>query len=124
MSRFLAVLGFLAPLMLVGCTSLVIDSYLEDVDAQVQPVWQKTMDASLRRAGVAKVPYPVESRVEVTLDPTGKVLEVRLARSSGLDYINTASVDTFRQLGKLPVPPGKMVLDGRVHLDWGFIVTE
>lgn len=117
---FIVVCGF----GLCGCASVLIESYMEDVDAAVQPVWQTTMDSALARQGLSKVPRPVESRVNVTVDPQGKIVDVRLGRSSGFDYINNASVETFKKLGKLPPPPEKMLVDGTAKLDWGFVITE
>lgn len=117
---FLSVLA----LVLSGCASMLVESYFEDVEATVQPVWMATMTEALKKQGLTKVPRPVETRVDVFVDAKGKVLNVRLGRSSGLDYINTASVETFRRVAQLPPPPKQMLIDGTARLDWGFVIVE
>ncbi len=109
---------------LFGCASMVIENYFAEVDSTVQPVWAATMSEALKKQGLDRVAGPVETRVDVIIDPTGKVIDVRLGRSSGLDYINAASLETFRRVGQLPAPPERMLIDGRAKLDWGFVIVE
>ena len=120
LSKFLIVFIFGS----AGCASLMVDSYLQDVDAMVRPVWHAQMNAALAREGLEKLPRPVASSVYVTVDAQGKILDVRIGKSSGLSYVNSAGTEAFRKLGKLPPPPRNMLSEGTAKLDWDFVVTE
>lgn len=59
------------------------------------------------------------TNVEVIMDPSGEIIDVQPFRLSGLWPIDNASIDSFKEIRKVPNPPSDMVDDnGYIHLQF------
>ncbi len=65
----------------------------------------------------------LKTRIIVTLDAEGKVLEVQYVRRSGSPTIDGAAQWAFEKIGQFPNPPRGMIdRDGVARLHWEFVV--
>lgn len=64
-----------------------------------------------------------ETQVDVTLDAQGRIKQVRLVRSCGLDFLDREAIDAFRDAAPFPNPPHGIVDEsGEIKLGtWSFV---
>ncbi len=98
--------------------------FLNRVKEQVGRIWVgKVQDESQRRDPTGQL-YSYKDRrtvVEFVLDARGDVREVRVASSSGVDYLDRVAVDSFKQAEHFPNPPsGLMGPDGLLRQSFAF----
>lgn len=60
--------------------------------------------------------------LEITLNRLGEIVEIRLIGSSGVRELDDAAVEAFNDAGPFPNPPRGLVKNGRVTIEWGFVV--
>lgn len=60
--------------------------------------------------------------LRITLDEFGEILAIKVLGSSGVQELDQAAIESFRDAGPFPNPPRGMLVDGKVTLEWGFIV--
>jgi TonB family protein len=99
-------------------------SYLNRVKETVGRVWtQKVMDETGKRDPSGQL-YSFKDRrtvVEFTLDKDGDVTDVKVAASSGVQYLDDVAVDAFKMVARFPnPPPGLLQDDGTVKLPFAF----
>ena len=65
------------------------------------------------------------TRVEALLDAKGRLSSLILRKKSGLDELDTASLEAFRRAHPFPNPPERLMAeDGRIHLQYTFALTH
>lgn len=65
------------------------------------------------------------TRVEALLDAKGRLSSLILRKKSGLDELDTASLEAFRRAHPFPNPPELLMAeDGRIHLQYTFALTH
>jgi TonB family protein len=62
--------------------------------------------------------------LRITLDPRGEIIGVEIQNSSGVKELDDAAVESFNQAGPFPNPPRDLIVDGKVTLEWGFVVKS
>lgn len=60
--------------------------------------------------------------LQITLDAEGRVIGISVMGSSGIRELDEAAVESFNEAGPFPNPPKDLIVDGRVVLEWGFVV--
>ncbi|MBM7115395.1 energy transducer TonB family protein [Archangium primigenium] len=61
--------------------------------------------------------------VQVTLDEYGKVADIRVEKSSGLDFLDLEAVESFKRAQPFPNPPaGLLEDDAKVRFSFGFFM--
>jgi TonB family protein len=98
--------------------------FLNRVKEQVGRIWvTNVQDESTRRDPTGQL-YSYKDRktvVEFVLDGHGDLRDVKVASSSGVDYLDRVAVDSFRKAERFPNPPmGLMGSDGLVRLPFAF----
>jgi TonB family protein len=58
----------------------------------------------------------------VTLSPEGVITHIRIKGSSGVLELDEAAVEAFNHAGPFPNPPKGLVKNGKVEIEWGFVV--
>ncbi len=59
----------------------------------------------------------------VTLDDHGVLLDVRVARSSGLAFLDDSAIEAFREAQPFPDPPQALIgKNGRIRFTFGFLI--
>lgn len=62
--------------------------------------------------------------LEITLDNEGEIIAIKVMAGSGVKELDDAAIDSFNQAGPFPNPPKGMVENGKVKLEWGFVVKS
>lgn len=60
----------------------------------------------------------------ITLDEQGEILEIHLKATSGIKELDEAAIESFKEAGPFPNPPKELIVDGKVILEWGFVVKS
>jgi TonB family protein len=58
----------------------------------------------------------------IVLDSEGEILSISVKGSSGVKELDDAAIESFNQAGPFPNPPKDLIVDGRVKIEWGFVV--
>lgn len=59
----------------------------------------------------------------VTLDAAGEIINVAIKGTSGVKELDDAAVESFNEAGPFPNPPKGLVQNGKVEIEWGFVVN-
>lgn len=62
--------------------------------------------------------------LEITLDNEGEIIAIKVTAGSGIKELDDAAIESFNEAGPFPNPPKGMVEDGKVRLEWGFVVKS
>jgi len=66
----------------------------------------------------------ITARVEALLDERGRLSSLILRKKSGLDELDTASLEAIRRAHPFPNPPEPLISeDGKIHLQYTFALT-
>lgn len=60
--------------------------------------------------------------LRVTLDAKGRITEIKVVDASGVKELDDAAVESFNKAGPFPNPPKGLLSNGKVILEWGFVV--
>lgn len=98
------------------------------IKQKLEQFWGRSLQdksEQLARAG-RRVPASEEliTSLQVTLDSSGEVLAVRIIGTSGIKELDDAAVESFKEAGPFPNPPKGLIRDGKVTLEWGFVVKS
>lgn len=64
------------------------------------------------------------TRLEIILDKDGRFLKALLHQGSGIQALDVAPVQAFRDAKQFPNPPREMIkADGKIHLEYAFTVN-
>lgn len=58
----------------------------------------------------------------VILDSFGRIINVHLKSTSGVEELDSAAIESFNKAGPFPNPPKEMLEDGKAKIEWGFVV--
>ncbi|HEU5055195.1 MAG TPA: TonB family protein [Kofleriaceae bacterium] len=98
-------------------------SYIGAVYERFRPAWSAFLEdcrTRLPRDHVLNDPT-LEVLLAVSIDRSGKVVEVGVGKKSGIAAFDEAAVEVVREARPLPAPPRELVSDDdRVHLEWLF----
>ena len=62
--------------------------------------------------------------LEITLDGNGEIIAIKIVGSSGIKELDDAAIESFNEAGPFPNPPKDLIVDGKVTLEWGFVVKS
>jgi TonB family protein len=62
--------------------------------------------------------------LEVTLNAQGEVISIIIRTTSGVKEFDDAAVESFNEAGPFPNPPKDLVVNGKVKIEWGFVVRS
>lgn len=60
--------------------------------------------------------------LQITLNEKGRVIGIKVMGSSGIRELDDAAIESFNEAGPFPNPPKGLVVNGKVTLEWGFVV--
>ncbi len=61
--------------------------------------------------------------LQIELNSRGEIVSVKIEGASGVNELDQTAVKTFNEAGPFPNPPKKMLTDGKVKINWSFVVT-
>ncbi len=62
--------------------------------------------------------------LQITLDEKGNIIGINILGSSGIKELDDAAIESFNEAGPFPNPPKDLIVDGKVTLEWGFVVKS
>jgi protein TonB len=62
--------------------------------------------------------------LRITLDSAGEIIGIEILGTSGIKELDDAAIESFNEAGPFPNPPKELIVDGRVILEWGFVVES
>lgn len=62
--------------------------------------------------------------LQITLDHQGEIVAIKVLGSSGIRELDDAAIESFNEAGPFPNPPKDLIVDGKVTLEWGFVVKS
>jgi TonB family protein len=60
--------------------------------------------------------------LRITLDAEGEIIGITLMGTSGVKELDDAAIDSFNEAGPFPNPPKDLLVNGKVTIEWGFVV--
>lgn len=60
----------------------------------------------------------------ITLNQEGEIIDIYIKGSSGIKELDDAAIESFNQAGPFPNPPKDLIVNGKVTLEWGFVVQS
>ena len=112
---------------LLSTREFVYYSYYARIKEKIRQHWEPTVKANVQR--VVRQGRTIASardrrtRVLITLDKNGTLLQVQVIGESGIMELENAAIDAFRAAAPFPNPPQGMVeQDGHIRIRWDFIL--
>lgn len=62
--------------------------------------------------------------LRIVMDSNGQIVDVVILGSSGVKELDDAAIESFNEAGPFPNPPKDLIVDGRVTIEWGFVVNS
>lgn len=62
--------------------------------------------------------------LRIVMNDLGEIVEVVILGSSGVRELDDAAIESFNAAGPFPNPPKGLIVDGRVTIEWGFVVNS
>lgn len=62
--------------------------------------------------------------LRIVMDSKGRIVEINIVGSSGVKELDDAAVESFNEAGPFPNPPKDLVVNDRVTIEWGFVVSS
>lgn len=112
---------------LLSTKEFVYYSYYNRIKEKIRQHWEPTIRENVRMAirrgrSIASTRDRV-TRVLITLDKDGTLLQVQVLGESGIVELDEAAVQAFREAAPFPNPPQGMIeQDGYIRIRWDFIL--
>lgn len=107
---------------LLNTRESVFYSFYSRLYESIGPLWQSRLHDIAPNVRVAQGEYT--TLVDVVMDRSGKLLEVRLVQSSGIRPFDDAVTYAWRKIADFPNPPtGLLDKNGEIHTGWSFTVN-
>ncbi len=62
--------------------------------------------------------------LRIVMNSQGEIVDVVILGSSGVQELDDAAIESFNEAGPFPNPPKDLIVDGRVTIEWGFVVNS
>lgn len=62
--------------------------------------------------------------LRITMNQNGQIVDIEILGSSGVKELDDAAIESFNEAGPFPNPPKDLVVNGRVTIEWGFVVSS
>jgi len=68
--------------------------------------------------------HQLVTAIEITLDDLGEIIRIRVVDASGVKELDDAAIESFNEAGPFPNPPKGLIVNGKVIVQWGFVVNS
>ena len=117
----------LGDLTKLNTTQFKYYGFYHRIKKQLENYWgrevRKQTEHIIRR-GRAPASTASITALAVVLDHKGKIIDITVKSASGIKELDRAAVDSFNKAGPFPNPPEGMLKDGKVKIEWGFVVKS
>ena len=98
------------------------------IKQKVEQFWSNSLRqkaANLYRSGRSLASNNTKiTSLRITLDTMGNVVNIFVKKTSGIQALDEAAVESFNKAGPFPNPPKEMVKNGVAVIEWGFVVKS
>lgn len=95
---------------------------------RLEQFWRRAIQEKARLLEKARRRIGTEQELitalEIVLNATGEIVAIKLRGSCGVKELDDAAIESFTQAGPFPNPPQGLLINGKVHLQWGFVVKS
>ncbi len=102
--------------------------YYHRIKQKLEGFWGRSVQEKAELlAGQGRMIASDENHVtalRIVMDPAGEIVDVVILGSSGVKELDDAAIESFNQAGPFPNPPKDLIVDGRVTIEWGFVVNS
>lgn len=95
---------------------------------KLEQFWGRSLYEKAEQMATAgrRVPASEElvTALRITLDDKGRIVAIEVLGSSGIKELDDAAIESFNEAGPFPNPPKDLVVNGKVTLEWGFVVKS
>jgi TonB family protein len=102
--------------------------YYHRIRQRLEQHWGASLQESAERMYRTGRRLPANSQritgVSVVMDERGNIIDVRVQSASGVSELDEAAIESFNRAGPFPNPPQGMIQNGRVQIEWGFVVKS
>lgn len=112
---------------LLSTKEFVYFSYYNRIKEKIRQYWEPNIRENVKMAvrrgrSIASVRDRV-TKVLITLDKNGTLIQVQVLGESGIVELDSAAVDAFKSAAPFPNPPQGMIeSDGNIRIRWDFIL--
>ncbi len=101
--------------------------YYHRIKQKLEGFWGRSVQEKaeiLASEGRAIVSDEHVTALRIVLSPEGEIIDVVILGSSGVKELDDAAIESFNEAGPFPNPPKDLIVDGRVTIEWGFVVNS
>lgn len=102
--------------------------YYHRIRQKLEGFWGRSVQEKAEAlAGQGRMMASDEAHVtalRIVMDAAGEIVAVDILGSSGVKELDDAAIESFNEAGPFPNPPKDLVVDGRVTIEWGFVVKS
>lgn len=98
------------------------------IKQQLEQHWGASLREKMEKVYKRNGRFPASDKyitsIKVMLDEKGKIVDIIVKGSSGVEELDQAAIESFNKAGPFPNPPKGMIINGRASIEWGFAVTN
>lgn len=95
---------------------------------KLEQFWGRSLYAKAEQLAKSgrRVPSSEEliTALQITLSDEGEIISIKVKGSSGIKELDDAAIESFNEAGPFPNPPQDLIVNGKVTLEWGFVVKS
>ncbi len=96
------------------------------IKTKLEQFWSRSIQEKallLMRSGRSIASTEVVTSLRVTMDEKGEIIAIKVIGPSGVKELDDAAIESFNQAGPFPFPPKGLIVEGKVEIEWGFVVN-
>ena len=117
------------PITALNSERFVYYSFFARIEERIRPLWERNVHDAEERlpANIQKqvLNHDWITSLEIIIDKQGNYEATYVRQTSGVDEIDRAAIQAFKEVSYFPNPPqGMFESDGRIHLKYAFVVMS
>lgn len=112
----------------LNTTEHVYYGFYYRIKQQLEQHWGASLKEKMEKVYKRNGRFPASDKyitsIKVMLDEKGKIVDIIIKGSSGVEELDQAAIESFNKAGPFPNPPKGMIINGRAAIEWGFAVTN
>jgi len=103
-------------------------SYFARIKASLEHTWGQSLQdkAMILYAKGSRLPASENliTDLEVSMNSIGEIISLKIKGLSGVKELDDAALEAFNRAGPFPNPPKGLVKNGKIDIQWGFVVKN
>ena len=102
-------------------------TYYHSIRQQLRPLWHQKIRSLYRHASFQNkarnfTASPLSTKLVIWLNSDGSIWTIEVLSSSGESLLDQAAVQAFHDAAPFPNPPSQIQKNGKVRLEWQFVL--